>query len=48
MADAMNSVKVFAPPAELERAPLVRNKRSIAWISDAVAGVAEGKTPKWW
>jgi Ni/Fe-hydrogenase subunit HybB-like protein len=48
MAEAMNSVKVFAPPAELERVPLVRNKRSIAWISDAVAGVAEGKTPKWW
>ena len=24
------------------------HQRSIGWISDAVAGVAEGKTPKWW
>lgn len=36
------------PPPELERVPLVANQRSLGWISDAVAGVAEGKTPKWW
>ena len=36
------------PPAELERPPLVANQRGFAWISDRIAGVAEGKTPRWW
>ena len=36
------------PPAELERKPLVENLRGFAWISDRIAGVAEGKTPVWW
>ena len=35
-------------PKELERAPLVLNKRSIGWLSDTISGVAEGKTPTWW
>jgi Ni/Fe-hydrogenase subunit HybB-like protein len=39
---------VKAPPPELQRVPLVSNQRSIGWISDAIAGVAEGKTPMWW
>jgi Ni/Fe-hydrogenase subunit HybB-like protein len=39
---------VGAPPLELQREPLVANQRSIGWISDAIAGVAEGKTPLWW
>ncbi len=42
------SLRIVAPPAELEREPLVLKKRSLAWISDAVAGIAEGKTPTWW
>jgi molybdopterin-containing oxidoreductase family membrane subunit len=42
------SLKVQPPPPELAREPLVGHQRSIGWISDAVAGVAEGKTPKWW
>jgi len=49
--DAANQVAgivVKAPPRELEREPMVRNQRSIGWISDAIAGVAEGKTPRWW
>jgi len=41
-------VKVAAPPAELAREPLVLNNHSFGWISDAVAGIAEGKAPKWW
>src|SRR5689334_1028622 len=41
-------VNVVAPPAELERQPLVLNRRSMGWISDRVAGIAEGKTPAWW
>jgi molybdopterin-containing oxidoreductase family membrane subunit len=36
------------PPRELHREPLVLNKRPMGWISDQIAGIAEGKTPKWW
>src|SRR5213594_1543293 len=39
---------VALPPPELERLPLVLNQRSFGWISDHIAGVAEGKTPLWW
>jgi len=35
-------------PKELERIPLVSNQRGFGWISDKIAGVAEGKTPFWW
>src|ERR1044072_1946648 len=35
-------------PAELERIPLVANRRSIGWLSDSIAGIVEGKTPRWW
>lgn len=48
MSDATGNVKVFAAPAELEKPVLVANKRDIGWISDRIAGVAEGDTPKWW
>ncbi len=47
-AAAKVEVPCTCPPPELERVPLVQNNRSIGWISNAVAGVAEGKTPKWW
>jgi len=39
---------VALPPPELERLPLVLNQRPLGWISDHIAGVAEGKTPTWW
>src|SRR5438477_2271503 len=42
------SVKVQPPPPELAREPLVAHQRSIGWISDTIAGVAEGKAPLWW
>jgi len=42
------AVRVEAPPPELEREPLVLNQRSPGWITDHIAGVAEGKTPTWW
>src|SRR5947209_15777378 len=42
------SVKIQPPPPELERRPLVANQRSAGWISDAIGGIAEGKTQKWW
>ena len=35
-------------PKELVREPLVLNERSLGWLSDRIAGVAEGKTPTWW
>ncbi len=50
MADATSNDLPVIPsiPKELERQPLVLNKRSIGWLSDQISGVAEGKTPKWW
>jgi Ni/Fe-hydrogenase subunit HybB-like protein len=42
------SIQVQPPPAELERTPLVLNRRSPGWISDKVASIVEGKTPLWW
>jgi Ni/Fe-hydrogenase subunit HybB-like protein len=48
MSDAVTDLKVQAPPVELERIPLVSNQRGPGWISDRIAGVAEGKTPVWW
>ena len=48
MAEVIANVEIKAPPAGLERAPLVLNQRGLGWISDAIAGVAESKTPRWW
>jgi len=48
MAEAVANIVVKAPPRELQREPLVAHQRSPGWISDAIAGVAEGKTPVWW
>ncbi len=42
------AVPLADPPPELERQPLVANQRGFAWISDKIAGIAEGKTPLWW
>jgi len=41
-------IPVQPPPAALVREPLVANRRGPGWISDAIAGVIEGKTPAWW
>jgi Ni/Fe-hydrogenase subunit HybB-like protein len=43
-----DEIKAQAPPAELERVPLVAHQRSPGWISDRIAGVIEGPTPGWW
>jgi len=45
---AASIAKIPQPPAELERLPLVNNNRSLGWISNRVAGLAEGKAPIWW
>jgi Ni/Fe-hydrogenase subunit HybB-like protein len=42
------SVALHAPPPELQRVPLILNNRGIGWISDRIAGVAEGPLPLWW
>ncbi|MFM1767686.1 MAG: hypothetical protein RJA22_215 [Verrucomicrobiota bacterium] len=41
-------LEVPATPRELDREPLVLNQRSLGWISDQIAVIAEGKTPLWW
>ena len=43
-----SSVKIAAPPRELEREPLVPNNRPLGWISNQIVGIIEGKTPRWW
>jgi Ni/Fe-hydrogenase subunit HybB-like protein len=48
MAELATSLKLQGPPRELEREPLVNNRRSIGWISDRIASVIEGRTPTWW
>src|ERR1022692_4064635 len=35
-------------PVELQRIPLVRNNRSIGWLSDRICSINEGKLPIWW
>jgi molybdopterin-containing oxidoreductase family membrane subunit len=35
-------------PKELERVPLVQNKRNFSWISDKVSYIVESGTPLWW
>ncbi len=45
---AETQIQAPMPPAELAREPLVTNNRNVAWVSDQVAAIIEGKTPKWW
>ncbi len=48
MANGATTLQASPPPPELARIPLVANQRGLGWLSDKVAGVAEGKTPLWW
>ncbi len=48
MAEAIDHLRIVPPPRELERVPLVANQRGLGWLSDAIAGIAERKTPTWW
>lgn len=47
-AKTANDLHIPQPPAELMRQPLVLNNRPLGWISDRIAAVIEGPTPKWW
>ncbi len=42
------ALQVVDAPKQLERLPLVLNNRSLGWITNTIAGIVEGKTPKWW
>ena len=42
------SLAIPEPPAELNRAPLVGNNRSLGWISNRVCSLTEGRAPIWW
>ena len=50
MAHDQNSatLHVADAPKELERLPLVLNNRSLGWITEKIASIVDGKTPKWW
>ncbi|MDA7915825.1 polysulfide reductase NrfD [Verrucomicrobia bacterium] len=47
-ASTSSSVKIAPAPVELERVDYVTDKKSLGWISDRIANVIEGPTPKWW
>ncbi|MEZ5405620.1 MAG: NrfD/PsrC family molybdoenzyme membrane anchor subunit [Verrucomicrobiia bacterium] len=45
----MESSATTLPETQImKREPLVTNQRSMAWITDKVSGIVEGKTPSWW
>jgi Ni/Fe-hydrogenase subunit HybB-like protein len=49
MAETQVSPPKMVPFVErMPRPPLVENNRSMAWITDLIAGVPESKTPRWW
>lgn len=41
-------IQVAPPPPELARAPLVADRGGVGWLSDTIAAITEGKTPRWW
>jgi molybdopterin-containing oxidoreductase family membrane subunit len=42
------SAVTLSTPKELERVPLVQNRRPFSWISDKVSAIVESGTPLWW
>jgi molybdopterin-containing oxidoreductase family membrane subunit len=49
MAETQVSAPKMVPFVErMPRPPLVENNRSMAWLTDLIAGVPERKTPLWW
>jgi len=41
-------IQLAPPPPELARVPLVADRGGVGWLSDTIAAITEGKTPKWW
>jgi Ni/Fe-hydrogenase subunit HybB-like protein len=49
MAETQVSAPEMVPFEErMPRPPLVQNNRSMAWLTDLIAGASERKTPLWW
>ena len=48
MSSQAPTIEVALPPKELQREALVLHHRPLGWISNQIAVIAEGKTPKWW
>ena len=49
MAETQVSAPAMVPFEErMPRPPLVENNRSMAWLTDLIAGASERKTPLWW
>jgi molybdopterin-containing oxidoreductase family membrane subunit len=49
MAETQVSAPEMVPFEErMPRPPFVENNRSMAWLTDLIAGVPESKTPLWW
>jgi molybdopterin-containing oxidoreductase family membrane subunit len=42
------TVQTPVTPAELQRQPVVAGNHDVAWVSDKVSSLVEGKTPTWW
>ena len=43
-----DSIVTLTTPPELERVPLVQNRRPAGWITDKVSEICEERTPIWW
>ena len=48
MSEAASQAVETHTPQELARPEYVLNNRSFGWITDKVAGIVEGKMPRWW
>jgi molybdopterin-containing oxidoreductase family membrane subunit len=44
----VEELKKLAPPAELQRAPVVEGNKGLGWLTDKLSAFAEAKTPLWW
>ena len=48
MSEAARQAVETHTPKELARPEYVLENRSFGWITDKVAGIVEGKMPRWW
>ena len=44
----IEELKKLAPPAVLQRAPVVEGNQGLGWLTDKLSVFAEGKIPLWW
>ena len=50
MAELANieELKKLAPPAELNRPPVIEGNQGLGWLTDRLSAFAEAKVPLWW